>query len=458
MSDPVMDIAIIDDEEVIRESLRGFLVHQGHRIREFTTGATAVAEFMRNPPDLALLDIRMPGDDGLTVLRHLRDQHPELPVIMMSGHGTMDTAISALRLGAADFLRKPVKFADLTAAMERTRRLMAIEGDRHRLRAALSRRQDHADCGFMGTSPACAEAQRFLTAAARAAFDSVLITGETGSGKEVMARDLHRRLRGAEAPFVAVNCPALPETLVESELFGHRKGSFTGAESDQAGPFVLADGGTLFFDEIGDLALAAQAKLLRALETRQVRPLGGHKEVAVAVAVTVIAATNQDLAAMVRKGTFRQDLLYRLNTYQLTLPALRQRREDIPLLAKHLLRGFAVQRRLPQAAFEPAALEALSAYDFPGNVRELRNLIERAMMLSEDGVISAELLGLPHLDVSPTVTLTHSAAAGLAPDAEGAETLAVLTQHRWNRRTAARELRISYDALRWRIDKHGLMQ
>ncbi len=393
MSSTGMDIAIIDDEEVMRASLRDFLTRQGNRMREYPDGASAVAAFARNPPDLALLDIRMPGEDGLSVLRKLREDHPELPVIMMSGHGTMDAAIEALRLGAADFLRKPVRYPELLAALERTRRLMEVEGDRTRLRAALARSQAPADSGFIGRGAACREVQLFLEAATRSAFDSVLVTGETGSGKDVVARELHRRLRGDQAPFVAVNCPALPETLVESELFGHMKGAFTGADSDRPGAFEMADGGTLFLDELGDLSAAAQSKLLRALETRQVRRLGGCKDAA--VDVTIIAATNQDLEAMVAAGSFRRDLLYRLNTFLLALPPLRRRSEDIPELAEHFLRQFATRRKLARAELAPAALAALCTYAFPGNVRELRNIIERAVMLSPDGAIGVELLALP---------------------------------------------------------------
>jgi DNA-binding NtrC family response regulator len=454
MSSTGMDIAIVDDEEVMRESLRDFLARQGHRMREYPDGASAVAAFARNPPDLALLDIRMPGEDGLSVLRRLRADHPELPVIMMSGHGTMDSAIEALRSGAADFLRKPVKYPELLAALERTRKLMEVEGDRNRLRAALGRSQGPADSGFLGKGAAVREVLSFLEAASRSSFDSVLITGETGSGKDVVARELHRRLRGNEAPFVAVNCPALPETLVESELFGHMKGAFTGADGDRPGAFEMADGGTLFLDELGDLSPGAQSKLLRALETRQVRRLGGRKDVV--VNVTVIAATNQDLELMVKDGTFRRDLLYRLNTFQLALPPLRRRTEDIPELAAHFLAQFAARRHLECAAIAPAALAALCAYQFPGNVRELRNIIERAVMLSPDGVIGVELLALPR--VAPGLDEDAPAPGSAGDQSEAVVTRAALNRHRWNRRAAAKTLKISYEALRWRIDKYGLME
>ena len=455
MSSTGMDIAIIDDEEVMRESLRDFLARQGHRMREYPDGASAVAAFARNPPDLALLDIRMPGQDGLSVLRSLRADHPELPVIMMSGHGTMDAAIEALRNGAADFLRKPVKYPELLAALERTRRLMEVEGDRNRLRAALGRSQGPADSGFLGQGAACREVLSFLEAASHAAFDSVLITGETGSGKDVVARELHRRMRGNEAPFVAVNCPALPETLVESELFGHMKGAFTGADSDRPGAFEMADGGTLFLDELGDLSAGAQSKLLRALETRQVRRLGGRKDIV--LNVTVIAATNQDLELMVKDGAFRRDLLYRLNTFQLALPPLRRRSEDIPQLAEHFLTLFAARRHFERAAIAPAAMAALCAYPFPGNVRELRNILERAVMLSRDGAIGVELLSLPQV-AAPDGDGDARAQAVAGDLPEAAATRAALNHHRWNRRAAAKALKISYEALRWRIDKYGLME
>ncbi len=461
MSDQdAIDIAIIDDEEVIRDSLRDFLARKGNRIRTFADSASAEAAFARTPPDLVLLDIRLPGEDGLAVLQRLRGEHPDLPVIMISGHGTMDTAIEAMRLGAADFLRKPIKYPDLLAALERTRRLMRLEGERNRLRATLSHvhhATPGAASGWLGTAKSCQEVLAFLAAATRTPFDSVLITGETGSGKDVIARELHQRLRGTDAPFVAVNCPALPESLVESELFGHMKGSFTGADADRPGAFEMAHGGTLFLDELGDLSGAAQAKLLRALEARLVRRLGGRKDVA--VEVTVIAATNQDLERMVKAGTFRRDLLYRLNTYQLRLPALRERREDIPVLAAHFLKHFAERRRLARAVFLPEALAALVAYPFPGNVRELRNLVERAVMLSEDGTIGLALLALPPVETAAAALAAAGAADVAAPsDPEARETLAVLVRQRWNRRVAAKELGISYEALRWRIEKHALTQ
>ena len=462
-----LDIAIIDDELVIRESLRDFLSKRGDQVRDFVSGASAIAAFARNPPDVALLDIRMPGEDGLDILRTMREAHPELAVIMMSGHGTMDSAIEAMRHGAADFLRKPVRLPDLLAALERTRRLMALEGDRNRLRATLAHAQRPSGgggmVGYLGASEACREVLQFLKAAERTPFDGVLITGETGSGKEVIAHELHRRLRGEQAPFVVVNCPALPDNLVESELFGHMKGAFTGADSDHPGAFELADGGTLFLDELGDLALAAQAKLLRTLESRQVRRLGGRRDLA--VAVTLIAATNQDLEQMVAAGSFRRDLLYRLNTYQLRLPPLRERTGDIPLLAEHFLRQFAARRHLPDLRFAATTLAALGAYHFPGNVRELRNLIERAVMLCDGAVITPDLLALPkamprppdrrETPVSQVTALPTSAPAG-PTDPEAQETLAVLVRLRWNRRQAAKELGISYEALRWRIAKHEL--
>ncbi len=451
------EIAVIDDEAVIRDSLRDFLERKGHRIRPFSEGTAALTEFTRNPPDLVLLDIRMPGVDGLSVLSHLREDHPELPVIMMSGHGTMDTAIEALRLGAADFLRKPIRYPDLLAALERTRRLLLVERDRDRLRANLARVQSSAaptePSGFMGDSPACQEIRDFLDAAATTPFDGVLIHGETGTGKDVLARELHRRLHGVDAPFVAVNCPALPDTLVESELFGHMKGAFTGADADRAGAFELADGGTLFLDELGDLAKGAQAKLLRTLEARQIRRLGGRKDIP--VTVTVLAATNQDLPAMVEAGTFRRDLLYRLNTFQLTVPPLRERREDIPVLATHFLALAAGRRRLSGAVFTPAALIALQTYTFPGNVRELRNLVERAAMLSSDGCIDAGHLALPGIGLR-TDRKKPTAAHVPSGDPEAQTTHAALVEHKWNRRATAKALGITYEALRWRIDKFGI--
>lgn len=449
------EIAIIDDEAVIRDTLGDFLTRKGHRIRPFADSAIAQTEFRNNPPDIVLLDIRMAGEDGLAVLANLRAAHPELPVIMISGHGTMDTAIESLRQGAADFLRKPIHLPDLIAALERTHRLMRAERDRDRLRANLARVQAHAnptpEGGFIADSAACREICDFLEAASRTPFDNVLLIGETGTGKDVLARELHRRLHGLDAPFVVVNCPALPDSLVESELFGHTRGSFTGAEADQPGAFELADGGTLFLDELADLAKGAQAKLLRALEARRIRRLGGHKDIP--IAVTVIAATNQDLSVMVEGGGFRRDLFYRLNTFQLAVPPLREHRDDIPALASHFLLQTASRRHQATASFTPEALAALVAYDYPGNVRELRNLIERAVLLSRNGVIDLRDLALPNAQKRFPTPLPVSCHC---EDPEAQATQAALIQHKWNRRSAARALGISYEALRWRIDKFRL--
>ncbi len=471
-----LDIAIVDDEQVIRESLRDFLVKQGEHIREYANGASALSAFASNPPDLVVLDIRMPGEDGLAVLRILHAQYPELAVIMMSGHATMESIIEAMRAGAADFLRKPVRLPELLTALERTRRLMHSERERNRLRATLARAQLQADdgknVGYLGSSSACGEVLQFLKAAERTPFDGVLITGETGTGKEVIARELHRRLRGMDAPFVVVNCPALPENLVESELFGHMKGAFTGADQDKPGAFELASGGTLFLDELGDLAVAAQAKLLRTLESRQLRRLGGQRELT--IDVTVIAATNQNLESLVHSGAFRRDLLYRLNIYQLRLPALRERVSDIPELAQHFLIFFSARRHLPTPRLTPEAVAALQAYDFPGNVRELRNLLERAVMLCEHGVIDVRDLGLHvhggiagkpicrEVDRSGLLErAAHMAVSSVAGQVSQSSmqmqmTMLALQRHRWNRRKAAQDLGISYEALRWFITKNEL--
>lgn len=462
-----MEIAIVDDEAVIRDTVGEFLGRKGHRVRLFADAAVAVAEFRRNPPDLVLLDVRMPEVDGLVLLANLRQEHPDLQVIMITGHGTMDMAIEAMHHGATDFLRKPIRFGDLLAALERSRRLMLAERDRDRLRATLARAQSSAgmdpQSSFITTSAACREIREFIAAAATTPFDSILLCGETGTGKDVLARELHRRLHGLEAPFVVVNCPALPDTLVEGELFGHMRGAYTGADTDRPGAFELADGGTLFLDELGDLAKGAQAKLLRTLESRQVRRLGGHKDLA--VEVTVIAATNQDLPTMVEQGAFRRDLLYRLNTFQLTIPPLRERPEDIPLLAAHALTKISARRRRTDLQFTAAALAALQSYDFPGNVRELRNLVERAAMLSADGRIDVGNLTLPPAASQkakvrglhpPKAKSLISDGANGSSTAEAQATQEALVQHKWNRRTTAKALGITYEALRWRIDKFQL--
>ncbi len=360
-------ILVVDDEPAIRDALRMILEYEGYAVREAPDGEAAVRAVVGDPPDAVLLDIRMPRKDGLAALREIRKLAPELPVLMISGHGTIATAVEALREGAADFLEKP---------LERDVVLRRLE---HVLRASLPPEEEDERWKIVGSSPAIERVRDFIRRAGQA-HATVLITGESGVGKELVARAIHAASPRASGPFVKVNCAAIPDELIESELFGHEKGAFTGATTRQRGRFARAHGGTIFLDEVGDLSLRAQAKVLRALQDGEIEPLGAGGPVH--VDVRVVAATNKDLEKEIREGRFREDLYYRLGVLPLHVPPLRERREDIPLLVEHLARQVCRENNLRPRRFRPEAIAALAARTWPGNVRELRNVVERALILA----------------------------------------------------------------------------
>ena len=372
-------------------------------------------------------------------------------MVIITGMASLETAVDALRAGAADFLTKPVKLAELEAAIERAARVGKLSRTVSRLGRAIDRTHRTAPDGkgeaAFGESVAADRIREQIRFAIRAGFDNILITGETGTGKEVVARELHRQGAQKGAPFIAVNCPSIPDSLIESELFGHRKGAFTGAVEDRPGCFELAGDGTLFLDEIGDLSQRAQASLLRVLETRTLRRVGDARERH--VKVRVITATNCDLEERIRQGRFRQDLYYRLNVFHLHLPPLRKRREDIPTLARLFASQLARSRGMKLTGFTAEALEMLAIYDYPGNIRELKNIVERACAVRFDGAICPDDLCLP---LRPSAT-----PAAKVPDGSDRDRLlSVLESVRWNRRAAARKLEIPYSTLRYRLKAHGL--
>ncbi|WP_035066583.1 sigma-54-dependent transcriptional regulator [Nitratidesulfovibrio termitidis] len=368
-------ILIIDDEDGIRFSLRGILEDEGFEVLEAPSGEDGLALLARETPDLVFLDIWMPGMDGLAVLDQLHAQRPGLPVIMISGHGTIETAVSAIRKGAHDFIEKPLSLEKVLIAAQRALEYGDLRRENEALRDSLP--TAHAD-EMNGRSPVM-EALRGQIARVAPTDAWVLITGENGTGKELAARAIHAGSRRADRPLVAVNCAAIPEELIESELFGHEKGAFTGADSAKAGKFEMAHKGTLFLDEIGDMSLKTQAKILRILQEQQFERVGGHRTMR--VDVRVIAATNKNLEDEIAAGTFREDLYYRLRVFPLVLPPLREREGDVPLLldlfAQRLARDYGVR----PATFAPDAHEALARYPWPGNVRELRNFVERMLIL-----------------------------------------------------------------------------
>ena len=442
-------LLLIDDEPDVLTTVSALLRRLGYEVTTASSGAEGLARFDAEGADIVVSDVMMPGIDGLGVLRALRERGADVEVILITGVGTMDTAVKALREGAFDFFSKPVRIDELTASLERTRRYQALRRDRDRVRARLdSLERPGAGPRLLGDSPAMAQVSRLVDRVAEAERTTVLITGESGTGKELGARAIHDRSPRAAQPFISLNCTAVPDTLFESELFGHEKGAFTGAAERRLGMFEQGRGGTLFLDEIGDMSASSQAKILRVLEERTLRRVGGVREIP--VDVRLVAATNHDLEAMQRDGAFRQDLFYRLNVFTVHLPPLRERGEDILLLAEHFVELFAGECRKDVRGLEPVAREALLRYPFPGNVRELRNLVERAVILADGARLTAADLG--DLSREPEaagdvldLALLEERAIRVALERAGGQQIA-----------AARLLGIGADALRYRLRKYGL--
>ncbi len=371
-------VVIVDDERPMCELLETDLRLRGYEPTCFLSAVEALERLPALDPEALLTDVRMPGTTGIQLCQQLTQQRPELPVVVMTAFGSLETAVAALRAGAYDFITKPVEMDLLDVALQR-----AVK--HHRLQARVRSLSESVDRAahfgeILGESPAMQAVYRQLLQLP-STDSSILLTGESGTGKEMVARWIHRRSPRSASPFVAVNCAALPETLLESELFGHAKGAFTDARTDRKGLFVQADGGTLFMDEIGELPLSMQVKLLRVLEQRVVRPVGGEQEIA--FDVRLISATNRDLEAALHENQFREDLYYRINVIPIELPPLRARGTDVLALAQHFLDSFAQSMHKSVVGLSQPFAERLMNYDWPGNVRELRNVIERAVALTQ---------------------------------------------------------------------------
>ncbi len=375
-------ILVIDDEEGIRESLKGILEDEGYEVLGAESAEEGMKIFEEQSPDLVLLDIWLPGMDGIEALKRMRDRRPSVPVIIISGHGTIELAVKASKLGAYDFLEKPLSLERVLITVKRALDVAALEGTLKALKEETKGR-----FRLVGESSAIKHLKAQIDIVAPSS-SMVLITGESGSGKELVARLIHERSPRQGYPFIEVNCAAIPRELIESELFGHERGSFTGAVERKKGKFELADGGTLFLDEIGDMSKEAQAKVLRVIETKEFQRVGGGKNIK--VDVRIIAATNKDLQEEVRKGNFREDLFFRLNVIPLRVPPLRERKEDIPLLVEHFLTLIASEYGKPKKRLAEEAMKLLTEYNWPGNVRELRNLVERLFIMSQGEVIRPE--------------------------------------------------------------------
>lgn len=459
-------ILLVDDEDIVHITLGDYLRDSGHRIDEARDGIGALNAIESNDYDLALVDVRMPGMDGFDLLEKIQAASPELSVVFITGHGNMEMAIQALRLGAADFLTKPVKLSEIDAVIEKAIRIRDLRMDKKHLRETIKGIQTSEDTRLrkrlmVGASESMNNVREQIKLAAEADCETILLTGETGAGKEVVAREIHFSYGTDDSPFIAVSCPAVPDSLFESELFGHVRGSFTGAATDKAGCFELADGGTLFLDEIADLSLSAQAKLLRVLETRTVRRVGGAREKK--VKVRVIAATNAALEKLVKEGAFRRDLFYRLNVFMINLAPLRERREDIIPLAEHFLSIYKNQKGREIKGFSENARDALCNYDYPGNARELRNIVERASILCRSGLIEDSHLNIPIINSIPIPSEDSKQCVSAFPkntnpdsEKEHRAIIAALDECKWNRREAANKLGIPYSTFRYKLKKFNI--
>jgi DNA-binding NtrC family response regulator len=445
-------ILVVDDEAAQRELVGGFLKKQGHEVLLAADAAAALAEVRTSQVDLILSDSRMPGMSGPELLREVKRLNPEIPFLLATAYGTVETAVQAMKDGAADYLLKPLDLEELTVRIDRAADAVRLRRSVRELQTQLVER--HRLEGIIGES---GRMQEVLALIARVAPSdaTVLIRGESGTGKELIARAIHFNSPRAENSLVSLNCAAIPEQLLESELFGHERGAFTGAAAQRKGRFELADGGSIFLDEIGDLSPALQVKLLRVIQERQFERLGGSRTIA--VDVRVLAATHRNLEQALRDGTFREDLYYRLNVVAVQIPPLRERREDIPPLLEHFLRTFAEKNRRSVPGLTAAARDALLKYDYPGNVRELENIVERAVLLCRGNVI--DLDDLP-ATVRPGQPDPDAVPAGPLPEVlEAIERQAIraaLERHGGIQTRAADELGISERVLRYKMKKYGL--
>jgi two-component system response regulator PilR (NtrC family) len=446
MSRPIA--LVVDDEPDIRELVTLTLSRMDIDSRASANLASARAMLARERFDLCLTDMRLPDGNGLDLVDYIQSHHPDIPTAVITAHGNMESAVQALKSGAFDFVSKPVDLHILRNLVNAALKLKPGRGPQAAGQSGLA---------LLGES-ATMQATRTTIAKLARNQAPVYVSGESGTGKELAARLIHEQGPRADRPFVPVNCGAIPEALMESEFFGHRKGSFTGATTNKEGLFQAANGGTLFLDEVADLPLHMQVKLLRAIQEKAIRPVGEQKEIP--VDVRILSATHKDLAALVKQHAFRQDLFYRINVIELHIPALRERPEDTPILVDHILARLAAQNGSPVPKIANEALERLSRYPFPGNVRELENILERAVTLCEGGVIRAADLQLA--EPTPTTDANVEPAAAALPlepylgHVEKETILQALERTRYNKTAAARLLGISFGALRYRLKKLGL--
>ena len=446
-------ILVVDDEKGIRQALGQLLEYEGYEVRTAGNAVDAITEYERFRPHLVFMDVKMAGIDGLEALKRVKQSDANAIVVMISGHGTIQTAVEATQLGAYDFLEKPLDTDRILVTLRNALEHLSLSEENTRLKQTIESRYEIVGRSYT-IKALLDKIEKVAPSPAR-----VLITGENGTGKELVARAVHRLSPRAEGPFVEVNCAAIPSELIESELFGHMKGSFTGAIQDRAGKFELANHGTLFLDEIGDMSLAAQAKVLRVLEDGVVTRIGGSKPIS--VDVRVIAATNKDLEHEIAEGKFREDLYYRLNVVPVTVPPLRDRREDIPQLVAHFTERLTRNEGMPPRAVADDAVQRLTEYDWPGNVRELRNTVERLLILASGPRITTadvdRLVGKRAAEQTSLGSLVECRTFEEFKDAaERAFLLAKLREANWNVSETARLLDMPRSNLYKKIERYGL--
>jgi DNA-binding NtrC family response regulator len=456
-------ILLVEDEKLIRWSVKSRLEEESFLVEEAETAAAAYQRLDEEDFDLLLLDFRLPDATGLEILERVHKDAPETSVVMMTAYGTVESAVQAMKLGAFDYLTKPVNLDELTVIVTKALETTRLRREVRRLRS--EQRETHGKFQLIGRSPAMREVLDLVNKISASQATTVLLEGDSGTGKNVVAKAIHYGSPRADRPFVTITCSALTETLLESELFGHERGAFTDAKTQKKGLLEVADGGTAFLDEIGEMGLGMQSKMLRFLEDKTFKRVGGTRDIV--VDVRIVAATNRNLERAVEAGHFREDLYYRLKVIPIRLPTLAERREDVTLLALHFLDQFNRSFRKNTTEIDPDALKLLGTYHWPGNIRELRNVIERIMILENKERI--EVPDLPAAIARPTVDRSHGAAAQ-APEAQipvGSMTLdelekqaiaQALEQAGHNQVRAAKLLGISRDTLRYRMKKFGLLE
>ena len=462
-------VLVIDDDPSIRDYLETLATRQGYEVFAAAAGEEALATLDKTRPDVITLDVVLPGIDGLETLSELKRRLPDVPVVMLSGHGQASTIVEAMKQGASDFLRKPFEVEELELAFQKALQAHALREEVEQLRGRV--RAESNMLGLFGDNPKMKEVREIIEQVADTDI-TVLIRGESGTGKELVARSLYQRSGRRERPFVKVNCAALPSELLESELFGFEKGAFTGAQKRKLGRFEYANNGTIFLDEISEMAPALQAKLLQVLQDGEFSRLGGEADIR--VDTRVISATNRNLEEAVKDGSFREDLYYRLNVLMIQLPPLRDRIDSVPLLVDHFLQMYCEQYGKQVGQFSDEVLHAMSQYHWPGNVRELENMVKRVVVLGNERVILDETQNKRDL-TSTSVESGEGSVDVLGPDlsdemgfdlkaiskraaqfAEKRVIEKVLEQTRWNRKEAAEKLRISYKALLYKMKENGL--